>query len=81
MVTVFHRQRRTPGEPVLVWDGRTVEGQVARSRAYEVEVSASRMFTTVSSSTRLSIEGGEPRRAWKHVGERHGLPHPGWSER
>ena len=81
VVTVFHRQRRTPGEHILVWDGRTAEGQVAGPGAYEVEVSASTMFTTVSSSTRLSIEGGKPRQAWEHVGERHGLPHRGWFER
>jgi flagellar hook assembly protein FlgD len=70
VVTIFSRQRRTQGEHLLVWDGRTSDGRIASAGAYEVEVSANTMFTTVSSSTRLSIEDGIPRPAWEQVDRR-----------
>ena len=71
VATVFHRQRRSQGEHLLVWDGRNSEGQIAPSGAYEVEVSANTVFTTVSSSTRLSIEEGVSRPAWDQVDRRY----------
>ena len=70
VATVFNRQRRTQGEHLLVWDGRDAEGQISPSGAYEVEVSASTMFTTASSSTRLSIEEAGLRPAWEQVDRR-----------
>jgi flagellar hook assembly protein FlgD len=72
--TVFRRQRRSQGEHLLIWDGRNAEGQVASPGAYEVEVSASTMFTTVSSSTRLSIEDGARRPIWE-LDQQHGWSH------
>jgi flagellar hook assembly protein FlgD len=72
--TVFRRQRRSQGEHLLIWDGRNAEGQVASPGAYEVEVSASTMFTTVSSSTRLSIEDGARRPIWE-LDQQHGRSH------
>jgi flagellar hook assembly protein FlgD len=70
VATVFKSQRRSQGEHLLVWDGRDSEGRIASSGAYEVEVSASTMFTTASSSTRLSIEEASSRPAWEQV-DRH----------
>jgi flagellar hook assembly protein FlgD len=70
VATVFKSQRRAQGEHLLVWDGRDSEGRVASSGAYEVEVSASTMFTTASSSTRLLIEEASSRPAWEQVDRR-----------
>jgi len=56
VATLFHRQRRDKGEHLLVWDGRGAEGWIASPGSYEVEVSASNLFTTVSSSTNLWVE-------------------------
>jgi hypothetical protein len=67
VATVFHRQRRARGEHLLVWDGRDDEGQIAVAGAYDVEVSAGTLFTTVSSSTRIWIEGAPPRPTWERV--------------
>ncbi|MDY7076944.1 MAG: FlgD immunoglobulin-like domain containing protein, partial [Chloroflexota bacterium] len=72
VVTVFNRQRRTKGEHLLVWDGIDATGQVAPAGAYEVEVSASTMFTTASSSTRLSVEEMVSRPAWERLDARRG---------
>jgi hypothetical protein len=58
VATVFHRQRRDRGEHLLIWDGRNAEGQLSPSGAYEIEVSASTLFTNVSGSTRVWIEEG-----------------------
>lgn len=79
VTTVFCRQRRSQGEHLLVWDGRNGDGQIAPPGAYEVEVSATTVFTTVSSSTRLSIEGGAVRPAWE-VDRQYGQSHHGRSE-
>jgi len=57
VATVFHSQRRAQGEHLLIWDGRNLAGELSRPGSYDVEVGASTLFTTVSSSTRLSIEG------------------------
>jgi flagellar hook assembly protein FlgD len=57
VATVFHSQRRAQGEHLLIWDGRNLDGQLSRPGPYDVEVKASTLFTTVSSTTRLSIEG------------------------
>jgi hypothetical protein len=57
VATVFHSQRRAQGEHLLIWDGRNLDGQLSRPGPYDVEVKASTLFTTVSSATRLSIEG------------------------
>lgn len=75
VATVFKSQRRAQGEHLLVWDGRDSEGRVASSGAYEVEVSASTMFTTASSSTRLSIEEASSRPAWEQVDRRRRETH------
>ncbi len=72
VTTVFRRQRRSQGEHLLVWDGRNDQGQVAPPGAYEVEVSANTMFTTVSSSTRLSIEEGVVRPTLERVDRQYG---------
>ena len=80
VATVFHRQRRAQGEHLLVWDGRNSEGQVAPPGAYDVEVSANTMFTTVSSSTRLSIEERPARPAWEPVDRRYAQHQRGGSE-
>jgi flagellar hook assembly protein FlgD len=81
VATVFESQRRAQGEHLLVWDGRDSEGRVASSGAYEVEVSASTMFTTASSSTRLSIEEASSRPAWEQVDRRRRQTHYERSER
>jgi hypothetical protein len=81
VATVFRRQRRSQGEHLLVWDGRNAQGQIASPGAYEVEVSANTMFTTVSSSTRLSIEDGALRPTLERVDQRYGQSHYGRSER
>lgn len=65
VATIFHNQRRSQGEHLLVWDGRSSDGQIAPPGTYEVEVSASTLFTTVSSSTRLTIEAPVVRPAWE----------------
>ena len=70
VATVFNQQKRTQGEHLLVWDGRMGNGQVAPPGAYEVEVSASTLFTTATSSTRLVIEEYPQRPVWEQVGER-----------
>ncbi|HDQ71695.1 MAG TPA: hypothetical protein ENN19_06315 [Chloroflexi bacterium] len=70
VATVFNRQKRAQGEHLLVWDGRMGDGQVAPPGTYEVEVSASTMFTTATSSTRLVVEDDPRRPAWERVGER-----------
>jgi flagellar hook assembly protein FlgD len=80
VATVFRRQRRAQGEHLLVWDGRNSEGQVAPPGAYDVEVSANTVFTTVSSSTRLSIEERPARPAWEQVDRRYGQHQRGGSE-
>jgi flagellar hook assembly protein FlgD len=80
VATVFRRQRRAQGEHLLVWDGRNSEGQVAPPGAYDVEVSANTVFTTVSSSTRLSIEEGPARPAWEPVDRRYAQHQRGGSE-
>jgi hypothetical protein len=72
VATVFQQQRRTRGEHLLVWDGRDLNGQIAPPGAYEVEVSASTLFTTVSSSTRLEIVEGLPRPTWEQLDYRRG---------
>ncbi len=72
VATVFHRQRRAQGEHLLVWDGRDGDGWIASPGAYEIEISASTLFTTVSGSTRVSIEEGPPRPTWERVEERRG---------
>jgi len=56
----------------LIWDGRDVGGRIAPPGAYEVEVSASTLFTTVSSSTHVWIEEGLPRPVWEEVRRRGG---------
>lgn len=81
VATVFRRQRRSQGEHLLVWDGRNAQGQIAPPGAYEVEVSANTMFTTVSSSTRLSIEDGVLRPTLERVDQRYGQSYYGRSER
>jgi flagellar hook assembly protein FlgD len=81
VTTVFRRQRRSQGEHLLVWDGRNAEGQIAPPGAYEVEVSANTMFTTVSSSTRLSIEDGALRPTLERIDQRYGQSHYGRYER
>ncbi len=65
VATVFRNQRRSQGEHLLIWDGRDSEGGIAAPGTYEVEVSASTLFTTVSSSTRLVIESPAMRPAWE----------------
>jgi len=65
VATVFRNQRRSQGEHLLIWDGRDSDGGVASPGTYEVEVSASTLFTTVSSSTRLVIESPAMRPAWE----------------
>jgi flagellar hook assembly protein FlgD len=70
VVTLFQQQRRDRGEHLLLWDGRGLGGQIAPPGVYEIEVSASTMFTTVSSSTRIWIEEGPPRPVWEEVRER-----------
>ncbi len=70
VTTLFHRQRRSRGEHLLTWDGRDIEGRSAPPGVYEIEVSASTLFTTASSSTRVWIEEGLPRPAWEHVRQR-----------
>jgi flagellar hook assembly protein FlgD len=80
VATVFRRQRRSQGEHLLVWDGRNDEGQIAPAGAYEVEVSANTMFTTVSSSTRLSIEERTLRPALERVDQHYGQPQRRGSE-
>ncbi len=70
VATVFQSQRRAQGEHLLIWDGRNSEGQIASPGAYEVEVSANTMLTTVSSSTRLWIEEAPSRSTWEQVGQR-----------
>jgi|YNPBryantNP2012_1023418.scaffolds.fasta_scaffold00219_22 flagellar hook assembly protein FlgD len=65
VATVFRNQRRSQGEHLLVWDGRDSDGRIASPGTYEVEVSASTLFTTVSSSTRLMIEAPAMRPAWE----------------
>ncbi|MCP4539065.1 MAG: hypothetical protein GY832_18170 [Chloroflexi bacterium] len=72
VTTVFRRQRRTQGEHLLVWDGRDAQGQMAPPGAYEVEVSANTMLTTVSSNTRLSIEEGTVRPTLERVDQQYG---------
>ncbi len=72
IVTLFQRQRRDRGEHLLAWDGRGVTGQ-APPGAYEVEVRASTMFTTVSGSTRIWIEEGPPRPMWEQARERRAV--------
>ncbi len=81
VATVFNRQRRGQGEHILVWDGRNAEGQVAPPGAYEVEVVANTVFTTVSSSTRLSIEEGMSLPTWEQVDRRYEQRQSGGSER
>ena len=81
VATVFKSQRRAQGEHLLVWDGRDSDGRVASPGAYEVEVSAGTMFTTASSSTRLSIDEVSPRPAWEQVDRRYGQTHYERSER
>ncbi len=81
VATVFNRQRRGQGEHLLVWDGRNAEGQIAPPGAYEVEVVANTVFTTVSSSTRLSIEEGVSRPAWEQADRRYEQYQRGGSER
>ncbi|MEE8390236.1 MAG: FlgD immunoglobulin-like domain containing protein [Anaerolineae bacterium] len=80
VATVFRRQRRSQGEHLLVWDGRNDEGQIAPAGAYEIEVSANTMFTTVSSSTRLSIEERTLRPALERVDQHYGQPQRRGSE-
>lgn len=80
VATVFQHQKRTQGEHLLVWDGRDWQGQIASPGAYEVEVSATTLFTTVSSSTRVWIEEGSLRPAWQQVSQRHGRAYQGRSE-
>ncbi|OQY22068.1 MAG: hypothetical protein B6I35_07000 [Anaerolineaceae bacterium 4572_32.2] len=70
VVTLFSRQRRDKGEHMLVWDGRDETGQSAPPGAYEVEVSANALVTTVSGSTRLWVEEGPPRPTWERSQER-----------
>lgn len=65
VVTLFQRQRRARGEHLLVWDGRGEDGRTAPPGAYEVEVNAGSMFTTVSGSTNVWIKEGPPRPAWQ----------------
>jgi flagellar hook assembly protein FlgD len=80
VATIFQRQRRTQGEHLLVWDGRDWQGRIAFPGTYEIEVSATTLFTTVSSSTRVWIEEGALRPAWQQVRERHGSAYQGRSE-
>jgi hypothetical protein len=80
VTTVFYRQRRAQGEHVLVWDGRDREGRIVSPGAYEIEVSAGTLFTTVSSSTRVWIEDGPLRPAWEQVRDHHGQAHQRQSE-
>ncbi|HET91882.1 MAG TPA: hypothetical protein ENN99_14270 [Chloroflexi bacterium] len=72
VATVFRSQRRAQGEHLLIWDGRNSEGRIASPGAYEVEVSANTMLTTVSSSTRLWVEEVPPRPVWERVGQHGG---------
>jgi flagellar hook assembly protein FlgD len=67
VATVFQRQRRDQGEHLLIWDGRDAEGKVAPPGEYDVEVSASTQFTTVSGSTRVWIEEQPLRPAWEQA--------------
>jgi len=67
VATVFQRQRRDQGEHLLIWDGRDAEGKVAPPGGYDVEVSASTQFTTVSGSTRVWIEEQPLRPAWEQT--------------
>ena len=79
VTSVFRRQRRSQGEHLLVWDGRNALGQIAPPGAYEVEVSANTMFTTLSSSTRLSIKEGVARPSVDRVDQQY-ESHRGISE-
>ncbi len=67
--TVFQRQRRDQGEHLIVWDGLDNEGQIAPPGSYEVQVSASTMFTTVSGATRVVVEEEPPRPTWERTRE------------
>ncbi len=77
VTTVFQKQRRAQGEHLLVWDGRDANGQIAPPGAYEVEVSASTLFNTVSGSARLEIEERVvPQPTWGQRGYRSASLHP-----
>jgi flagellar hook assembly protein FlgD len=67
VATVFFRQRRDRGEHLLVWDGRNMEGRVSPAGAYDIEVSASTLFNTVSGSTRVWIEESPTHSVWQQV--------------
>ncbi len=78
VATVFQKQRRAQGEHLLVWDGRDANGQVASPGVYEVEVSASTLFNTVSGSARLEIEERViPQPTWGQQGYHSTSLHPG----
>jgi len=56
VATLGRRQRRSRGEHLLVWNGKTDAGKPAPPGAYEIEVHASTLFNTVSSSVRVWIQ-------------------------
>ncbi len=80
VATGFYRQRRDQGEHFLVWDGRDERGQFASAGDYEVEVSASTLFNTVSSSIRISVEEEPPRPILDQVDDRRRQVRYGRSE-
>ena len=74
VVTLFSRQRRAQGEHLLVWDGRDASGVVAPPGAYQVQVRARSVFSTISGSTSVWIEQGPLRPAWQVQEERNERP-------
>ncbi len=56
VATLGRRQRRSKGEHLLVWNGKTDAGTPAPPGAYEIEVHASTLFNTVSSSVRVWVQ-------------------------
>lgn len=80
VTTLFARQRRNQGEHLLVWDGRDAEGRVVPASTYEIEVSASTLFNTVSGSTSVWIEEGPTRPVWERVRDYRGAARQGQIE-